>query len=413
MNWKSAWLASAAAAALVCSGTSAFAGSSSASSGASSSSLAEANERIDDLNTRIDALESELQSAETRAATDHDSVGATAATVAGAWWANTSVNGRMYWDFSYVDQSVNHVRTGTTNGTAFDIKRFYIGIDHKFDDVFSANVTTDFTYDSGSGVNQIYIKKAYLQAKVNDALVFKFGSTDMPWIPFMEDIYGFRYVENTLTDRLKDGNSADWGAHVSGKLYDGMLNYAFSVVNGAGYKKANIFRTNGPDAEGRVNLNIDHFILGIGGYTGKFGKQFGSALHHSYNRGDVVAAYVSPDFRAGVEAFVGNNVSSVGSLTSDHESGVSGFASWTFVKEWTVFGRYDWATKKFTAGPSMPNDYFNIGIEWNPIKIVDFSLVYKHEDEHGNYASSNIGAGALPTTKTNYDEVGIFGQVRW
>lgn len=415
MQGKSIWMASVAAAAILTSGAASAAASSSSPS-STAVSLDQANSRIGELSDRVDALEAELQASEQRQATDHNAVSALPSTVSG-WWQNTSISGRMYWDFTNVDTSVNHVRTGTTNGTAFDIKRFYIGIDHKFDDVWSANVTTDFTYDSTTGVNQLYIKKAYVQAKVSDALVFKVGSTDMPWIPFMEDIYGYRYVENTLTDRLKDGNSADWGAHVSGKLYDGVLNYAFSVVNGAGYKKANIFRTNGPDVEGRVSLNLGDFIVGVGGYTGKFGQQFGTALHHNFSRGDAVAAYVTPTFRLGVEAFAGNNVSSVTSATqTDTESGVSGFGSWTFMPQWSIFGRYDWATKHIhnaAVNPSMPNDYYNVGLEWNPIKIIDFSLVYKHEDEKGNYATSNFGAGAAMTTKTNYDEVGIFGQVRW
>ena len=32
----------------------------------------------------------------------------------------------------------------------------------------------------------------------------------------MEGVYGYRYVENTLVDRIKFGNSADWGVHVLG-----------------------------------------------------------------------------------------------------------------------------------------------------------------------------------------------------
>ncbi len=58
---------------------------------------------------------------------------------------------------------------GAGNGINFDIKRFYIGVDHTFNSMFSANVTTDTTYDSGSSTGQIYIKKAYLQAKIDPA----------------------------------------------------------------------------------------------------------------------------------------------------------------------------------------------------------------------------------------------------
>jgi len=392
------------------------------SASSDAAALDQANQRIGDLDARVDALEAELQASEQRAAKDHDAIGASAGALSG-WWSNTSISGRMYWDFSNIDQDVNHVRTGTANGTAFDIKRFYIGIDHKFDDVFSANVTTDFTYDSSTGVNQLFIKKAYVQAKVNDALVVRVGSADMPWIPFVEDIYGFRFVENTLTDRIKVGNSADWGANVSGKLFDNVVNYSFSVVNGAGYKKANVFRTNGPDVEGRVNLNFGHFVFGVGGYLGKFGQQFGTALHHEFSRYDAIAAYTDSDFRVGVEYFDSRNASSVTSpLTpsgqTDHEDGVGGFASYNVTSQWSLFGRYDYAQKHLhpnsgAFSPEMPNDYYNIGINWEPIKIVDFSLVYKHEDEKGNFATSNLSAGAALTTKTNYNEIGIFGQVRW
>ncbi len=37
-------------------------------------------------------------------------------------------------------------------------------IDHKFNDTYSANLTTDATYDGTTGASQVFIKKAYLQA---------------------------------------------------------------------------------------------------------------------------------------------------------------------------------------------------------------------------------------------------------
>jgi len=401
------------------------AASSNSSSTASSTAIADTNQRIDDVNARLDALEAELQGAETRAAADHDATASTASSILGAWWSNTNISGRMYFDASYIDQTTNGVRSGASNGTALDIKRFYIGIDHKFDDVFSANVTTDFTFDSGSGVNQIYIKKAYLQAKVSDALVFKLGSTDMPWIPFVEDIYGYRYVENTTVDRLKLGNSADWGAHVSGKLplMDGAtLSYALSVVNGAGYKKANLFRTNGPDVEGRVNVNYGDYVIGVGGYVGKLGVQFGGAEHHEASRFDAIAAWTPKDIRIGVETFITDNFASVGSTTQrDQDTGVSGFASWTFMPQWSVFGRYDFTERDILTLPATrhltPDDYFNVGLEWNPVKIVDLSLVYKHENLSGGQiataSSGTIGGTALTVGRGAYNEVGLFGQLRW
>ena len=425
MYRKSTWLAGVAGAVLALGGMSAQAASDTSNSAASSQAVADANQRIDDVNARLDALEAELQSAETRAAADHDATAATASTILSAWWANTNISGRMYFDVSFIDETTNGKRVGVSNGTAFDIKRFYVGIDHKFNDVFSANVTTDFTFDSGSGVNQVFIKKAYLQAKVSDALVFRIGSTDMPWIPFVEDIYGYRYVENTTADRLKLGNSADWGAHVSGTLpvFDGAkLNYALSVVNGAGYKKANLFRTNGPDFEGRVSLNVDDFVFGAGGYIGKLGVQFGGAEHHEASRLDAIAAWTPKDIRIGAEVLVADNFLSVGNAGQrDQDTGVSGFASWMFVPEWSVFGRYDYTERDLLALPAThhktPDDYFNVGLEWNPVKIIDLSLVYKHENVSGGQiataSSGTIGGNALTAGRGDYNEVGLFGQLRW
>jgi len=140
----------------------------------------------------------------------------------------------MYFDLTNITQEQDGSRVQPT-GTGFDIKRFYIGIDHKFNDTFSGNVTTDFQYSSAISSTELYLKKAYLQAKFSDALVVRLGSTDLPWVPFAEDMYGYRYVENTLIDRTKFGTSADWGVHASGKLAGGMISYAAAAVDGAGY----------------------------------------------------------------------------------------------------------------------------------------------------------------------------------
>ena len=63
------------------------------------------------------------------------------------WWDNTSISGRMYYDLSNISNK-NNGTASTSNGTSFDIKRFYLGVDHKFDETYSANLTTDFTYAS-------------------------------------------------------------------------------------------------------------------------------------------------------------------------------------------------------------------------------------------------------------------------
>src|SRR5262249_8696258 len=124
-----------------------------------------------------------------------------------------------------------------------------------------------------------------------DAFVARLGSADLPWVPFVEDIYGLRYVENVLIDRLKFGTSADWGLHAGGKVSDGMFNYGASVVNGAGYK--NPTRSKSMDFEGRMGIApLQGLSLAIGAYSGKLGKDVEGTttpVKHTANRLDALA----------------------------------------------------------------------------------------------------------------------------
>ena len=324
------------------------------------------------------------------------------------WEANTSVNGRMYYDLTNIEQKRDGAKIPAT-GSSFDIKRFYVGVDHRFNDVFSANVTTDVAYLSADGLTQVYIKKAYLQAKVSDALTVRLGSADLPWVPFAEDVYGYRFVENTIADRDKFGTSADWGAHALGKV--GVFNYAVSVVNGAGYK--NPTRSKGMDVEGRVSASMNGFTAGVGGYSGKLGKDVqGVATFHTANRFDAIASYANPKFRLGVEYFAAENWNNVTAVLGDKSDGVSIFGNFNFTPQVSVFGRYDRVKPSKTLNPREKEGYFNIGVNYQPAKIVDFALVYKRDQvDNGLLSTSNGVIGG--TRKGAYDEVGLFGQFRW
>ncbi len=391
----------------------------------SSSSTMQSGPSNQELSDRIDALEAELQQSEIHAAADHDKV-ASWKQLSG-WWDNTSISGRMYFDLSDITNK-NGTTSNTSNGTHFDLKRFYVSVDHTFDQVWSADVTTDVTYDNstgGPGATQVYIKKAYLQGKFDPAAIVRAGSFDMPWIPFAEDVYGYRYVENTLVDRIKYGNSADWGLNLSGALGDAMkFEYSLAMVNGAGYKKPGMGigtnRSQGMDFEGRVDVKYDGFVAALGGYSGKLGKDLGTGTtFHTYQRLDAILGYVANGFHVGVEYFSDSNFNNVTTaVKTDSGSGVSGFAAYQFTPEWALFGRYDsdTPTKGTTKGqPGFNNDYYNVGIEWTPVKIVNLSLVYKHDaGSNGSIADSNgtIG-GTSATTKGAYNEIGIFSQLRW
>jgi len=117
------------------------------------------------------------------------------------WADSTQVSGRMYFDLTNLKQTRDGAKVAPS-GVGFDVKRFYLGVDHRFNDTYSANLTTDVQYSSAIGATELYIKKAFIQGKYSDALTVRLGSADMPWVPYVEDLYGYRYFEKTIADGL-------------------------------------------------------------------------------------------------------------------------------------------------------------------------------------------------------------------
>ena len=355
----------------------------------------------------------------------------------GKWWDSTSISGRMYFNFSNVDTKVNGAKpAGSNNGTGFNIKRFYLGVDHTFSPIFSGNVTMDIANVVGSTNTQnfvansatapanstalvgkgFYVKKAYLQAKLDPAFIVRLGSADLPWVPYAENQYGYRHLENTIADRTSFATSADWGVHVLGDLAGGLVSYQVSMVDGGGYRNVKVSNT--VDFEGRVSLNYKGFYAAVGGYTGKLGNDTeGAVTPNTASREDAMVGYKNKLFNLGVEYFHAKDYKNVTTAQEDKADGVSAFGNVNFNKTWSVFGRYDWIKPNKITNDNLKDDYYNMGIQWEPVKIVDLALVYKHEKvQNGTLGTQNgtIGAGSATVAgQGTYNEFGLFGQLRF
>ena len=332
-----------------------------------------------------------------------------------SWADSTSVSGRIYYDLSDISSKVNGVESNSngtsgipaTNGFGSDVKRFYIGVDHKFNDTFAMNVTTDMSYNSTVGNTEVFIKKAYLSMNFSPAFVVTAGSNDMPWIPYAEGIYGYRFAEKTITDRLGFGNSADWGVHAAG-VFGTYFAYDVAAVNGGGYK--NPTRSKTVDFEGRLSAKVDQWNFAVGGYTGKLGQDVtvapGTAnpAPQTATRFNALAAFVGDRTRLGVEYFSANDFSTtlVTHATPDKADGYSIFGSYRIDPKWTVFARDDSTKLSKTIAPVKKDDYYNFGLDYTAFKNVDFALTFKHE------ALTNSA-----TSKTVANEIGIFTQLRY
>lgn len=323
--------------------------------------------------------------------------------------ADTRFSGKMYFDFSNIDQKNSDTGKTDASGTGLDVKRFYLGVDHKFNDIWSANLTTDFNYVSGDGETNLFVKKAYVQGKFDQAAVLRIGSADMPWIPFVESYYGFRYVENTLTDRLKYASSADWGLHLFGDLGAGKAaNYAVSVVNGGGYK--NPSRSKGVDIEGRVGfVPFEGMIVAVGGYSGHLGQETESIdAPQTAQRGDLMVAYADKKVRVGAEYFTARNWGNlVLSPVQDKADGYSLWGSVSLTDDMALFARYDNAELSKDIDDNAKDVYYNLGLQYQVTKGFKLAAVWKHEK-----AERSVATPAPPrvqNVKTN--EIGVFGEV--
>jgi hypothetical protein len=360
------------------------------------------------------------------------------------WSDSTSISGRMYFNFSNIDQKSNGVKSAN-NGTGLNIKRMYLSVDHTFSPIFSADLTMDASNVVGQTNNSnftstgspagsnlpglvgkgFYIKKAYLQAKLNPAFIIRAGSADLPWIPWIENQYGYRHIENTLIDRTSYGTSADWGIHVLGDIAGGLLSYQFSAIDGGGYRNVKV--TKSVDFEGRVSMAYKGFFAGVGGYSGKRAADVQNlvlpvGLDHvrTSTRLDAAAGYKSTLFTLGGEYFHAKNWNNNTTLAQDKADGYSAFGNVNFAKKWSVFGRYDYVKPNTITNDHLHENYYNVGLQYEPVKIVDVAIVYKHDNvDNGTFSTQNgtIG-GANPTGSLvgghgYYNEIGVFGQFRF
>ncbi|HUJ45361.1 MAG TPA: hypothetical protein VLW52_17325 [Opitutaceae bacterium] len=312
----------------------------------------------------------------------------------------TVVSGKMYIDVSNIDAETASGSKLSTSGTGLDVKRFYFGVTHVFDGMWSANINTDSAYSSATGATNLFIKTAYVQAKFSPEAIVQLGSANQPWIPFDEDLYTYRYVENTLIDRLHFGNSADWGVHFLGT--SGMVSYNVAAVNGGGYK--NPTRSKGMDLEGRLSIEpIKGLTFAVGGYDGKLGKDVeGSPATRTASRYDALVNYSTPQFSLGAEYFSESDWGFTNSASSDSGDGYAVFAKVKVGDPYWLFARWDEDKTSKKLHPNMKENYFNAGWEYVAIKGVNLALVYKY-DKVDNPASASALA--------KYNEIGMFAQV--
>ena len=209
-----------------------------------------------------------------------------------------------------------------------------------------------------------------------------------------------RYLENTTTDSLGFGTSADWGVHLLGKLADGRVGYQFSAINGNGYSDPS--RSKSVDFEGRINFQpVKGLTLAVGGYSGKLGNETktNNAALHTATRTNALINWKNDSFSVGGEWFEAKNFKNVTSVATDKADGYSIWARFFATPEITVFARYDDGKPSKDLNPDRKLTYYNVGVEKKLNKVLYASLAYKYAKGEG---------GVTKTSAGEYSEIGAW-----
>ncbi|MFI4967482.1 MAG: carbohydrate porin [Gammaproteobacteria bacterium] len=344
---------------------------------------------------------------------------------------DTSIGGLIFTDLTSISTTQDTAAGSTDkdpNGFGLDVKRGYFIVNHTFDDAWSANLTTDFnlakfslsgtdtansdpvTVSGNAPETQLFVKNLYLQGHFNDWATLRVGAASMPWTSYVESVYGYRFVENTMTDRSGYANTADWGVNLNGK--GELVNYSASLVNGGGYK--NPGRSKGMDFEGRLAFTpLDgDLIVALGGYTGKRGLDTeATPATHTASRADLLLAWKASGLTVGLEWFSAsdwNNVTTLVGKPTDDSSGASLFASYDFPgTPYSVFGRYDDVKPLKDTDPSQEDKYYNAGFAWKSSPNITWALAYKSDKVTDNQKLGNT----MDALKTQ--EFGIWAQIKY
>lgn len=319
----------------------------------------------------------------------------------------TKIQGRVFADFTSKENKTDAGVKSSDSGVGVDVKRFYFTLTHEFDKTWSAQFQSDIG-DQGARRYDVFVKKAYVQGKYSDALAVRVGSADTPWIPFAENMYTMRYFEQTITDTLGFGTSADWGVHVLGKFAGGKVDYQVSALNGKGY--SNPTRTETVDFEGRVTIKpIAGFTLGLGGYSGKLGNETKTTpAKHTAERLNAFAGWTGSRVNVGVEYFQAKNWKNVTTDATDKADGYSIWAQFALNKTMRIFARYDQADPSKDLAPAKQITYYNLGFEKQFNKSVTGNIGYKYAETDGGAVSTGnggVGAGAI---SGKYQEIGVW-----
>ena len=289
------------------------------------------------------------------------------------WYMKGTVNGRIFANFHTSASELG-------KNKAFEVTRAYFGYDVDIDKNFSAAVKLDIGNpsdfkNSGElvvGRRFAFFKNAYLQYKYENLKV-QFGIADAFQFKVQEKAWGYRYIMASFQDVYKYGSSADVGLFASYKFAD-WLNADYSLINGEGYG----------------SVQMDDVLKNTLGVTVNPVKPLTIRVYaDNYSISDssqsTLATFVGvkfDKFNLGAEYNYQTNNALV---KGKDQSGYSVYGTYIISSKFKVLGRYDHLESVILEGKTSTwnakndGDYLIGGLEYSPVKSVNFALNYQHK----------------------------------
>lgn len=131
---------------------------------------------------------------------------------------------------------------------AVELTRAYFGSFFDFDPHWRARLTLDGVRDSNDPLAdrefEVFVKHSWLEYKgLAEEGYFKnasvtFGLVDLPWVPWEEALWGYRFQGEVFVNREGYLTSTDLGIHFKNKLPEELGDYGVMVHNGEGFRRA-------------------------------------------------------------------------------------------------------------------------------------------------------------------------------
>lgn len=189
-----------------------------------------------------------------------------------SWTDRVKLSGRVYLRYSY---ELNEVGK---NANQFALDRLYLQGEYQLTDTVRFQVTLDDADSRLAGNNNVFVaetKYAFVELKnlLGTGTYFRAGMIPLAWVPYEEDLWGYRVQGTIAQDRFGYITSADLGLALGGALPSKYGSWQVNVVNGEGFRIAELAKRK--EAQARLTLNplasmggvaAGLFVTGYGSY---------------------------------------------------------------------------------------------------------------------------------------------------